>query len=77
MWLERGDIVTIIRTPTPVTGRIIRVCTGCPKAVVRYLEPLGGYRFISEQIHFDDMRHATDDERREFVGETRKRIAMS
>lgn len=66
MWIEKGDIVTAIRSGQLVSGRVIRNVVNCPRCVVRFLDPDGGYRFISEQWHYDDLRLATELEIKKF-----------
>lgn len=70
MWLEKGDVVTFIKSSQLRTGRIIRIPVGIPRAVVRYLSDATGY--ISENIHFDELRHATEEEQIKFLNEARK-----
>lgn len=77
MWIEKGDLVTFSKSGELITGRVIRLCPGSPKAIVRYLEPTGGYRFVSESFHYDDLRHATITEKHAFLSETKRRIGLS
>lgn len=67
MWIEKGDIVTAIRSGELVSGRVIKTGKGVPRCVVRFLDPNGGYRFISEQWHYDDLRLATEQEIKQFT----------
>jgi hypothetical protein len=70
MWIEKGDIVTAIRDGETVSGRVIKTMINCPRCIVRFLDPNGGYKFISEQWHYDDLRQATDEEIKQFADST-------
>jgi hypothetical protein len=67
MWIEKGDIVIAIRDGEQVSGRVIKTMINCPRCIVRFLDPAGGYRFISEQLHYDSLRLANDEEIKQFA----------